>query len=240
MAKPASKSDKTPAASPPTRLPRGVRRQRLLEEAAAFFAEVGFEGSTRALADRLGVTQALIYRYFPSKQELVEATLAAAFHDRWDPGWDALLADAAQPLEQRLTSFYCAYHGRSTALSLRLFVRAGLDGQSLPGRHGARLTERIFAPVIAALRAEAGLPDFSVKGMLRGERELAMTLHGSVVFLGIRRHVYQMPMPRSVDDIIRLQVETFVAGAHQTIQTLHGAGSEGALTVPQLTPRKRR
>lgn len=229
-------SDK-PAAK---RLPRGERRRRLLQEAAAFFAEAGFEGTTRALAERLGVTQALLYRYFPSKQALVEATLAEIFGDRWDPAWDSLLADGAQPLEERLTTFYCAYHARSTALSLRLFVRAGLDGQGLPGRHGARLTERIFAPVIAALRAEAGLPDLSEKEMMRGERELAMTLHGAVVFLGIRRHVYQMPMPKSVDDIIRLQVETFVAGARETIVKLHAAADGSGLAVPQLTPRRRR
>ena len=223
-----------------TRLPRGERRRRLLQEAAVFFAETGFEGTTRALAERLGVTQALIYRYFPSKQALIDAALAEVFGDRWQPEWDSLLADAAQPLEQRLTAFYCAYHARSTALSLRLFVRAGLDGQPLPGRHGARLTDRIFAPVIAALRAEAGLPDLADKGMMRGERELAMTLHGAVVFLGIRRHVYQMPMPKSVDDIIRLQVETFVAGARQTIRRLHATADEPGLTVPQLTPRLQR
>jgi AcrR family transcriptional regulator len=222
------------------RLPRGERRRRLLQEAAAFFAEVGFEGTTRALAERLGVTQALIYRYFPSKQELIDAALAEVFGDRWKPEWDSLLADAAQPLEERLTTFYCAYHARSSAMSMRLFVRAGLDGQPLPGRHGARLTDRIFAPVITALRAEAGLPDLAEKGMMRGERELAMTLHGAVIFLGIRRHIYQMPMPKSVDDIIRLQVETFVAGARQTIRTLHAAADESGLTVPQLTPRRQR
>ena len=94
--------------------------------------------------------------------------------------------------------------------------------------------------MIAALRAEAGLPDLADKGMMRGERELAMTLHGAVVFLGIRRHIYQMPMPKSVDDIIRLQVETFVTGARQTIRKLHATADEPGLTVPQLTPRRQR
>jgi len=226
--------------SAPSRLPRGARRERLIEEAAAFFAEAGFEGTTRALAERLGVTQALIYRYFSSKQELIDAMLAAVFGDRWDPAWDDLLADRERPLEERLTTFYCAYHRRSTALTMRLFIRAGLDGQSLPGRHGARLTDRIFVPVIAALREEAGLPGFAKKRMTRGERELAMTLHGAVIFLGIRKHVYQMPMPRNLDDVIRLQVSTFVAGARSSILALHASDDESPLAVPQLTPRARR
>lgn len=238
MARAAARKKKPAAA--PARLPRGARRQRLVEEAATFFAEVGFEGTTRALAERLGVTQALLYRYFPSKQALIDAALAHVFGDRWDPAWDGLLADHRQPLAERLTTFYCAYHAGSTALSMRLFVRAGLDGQSLPGRHGARLTDRIFAPVIAALRAETGLPTLADKGMMRGERELAMTLHGAVVFLGIRKHVYQMPLPKNVDDVIRLQAETFVAGARHSIRTLHAGSTAASLAVPQLRPRGHR
>src|SRR3546814_12609856 len=107
---------------------------------------------------------------------------------------------------------------------MRLFVRAGLEGHSLPGRHGARLTTRIFEPVIAALREEAGLPHFSECGMMSGERELAMTLHGAVVFLGIRQHIYQMTMPPTIDDVIRLQVETFASGARHSIKQI-GSGS---------------
>jgi AcrR family transcriptional regulator len=223
-----------------TRLPPGARRLRLVEEAAAFFAEVGFEGTTRALAERLGVTQALIYRYFASKQDLIDAALAAVFSDRWNPAWDNLLADRKLPLEERLSDFYCAYHARSDALSMRLFARAGLDGQSLPGRHGARLTARIFEPVIAALREEAGLPPFAERGMMRGERELAMALHGAVVFLGIRKHIYQMPMPQTIDDVIRLQVQTFVSGARHSIKRLHSAAPDSPLAVSQLAPRRRR
>jgi hypothetical protein len=49
-----------------------------------------------------------------------------------------------------------------------------------------------------------------------------------------------MPMPRSVDDIIRLQVETFVAGARHSIRTLHAESGDSPLAVPQLTPRRRR
>ena len=226
----AEKKDGTPAT---TRLPRGARRQRLIEEAAAFFAEQGFGGPTRALAERLGVTQALIYRYFPSKQALIDETLATVFSNRWNPEWDALLADGNRPLVERLCDFYCAYHRRSTALTARLFMRAGLDGHSLPGRYGAGLTDRIFVPVIAALREEASLPGFDQRRMTRGERELAMMLHSAVVFLGIRKHVYRMPMPPSVEDVIRLQVETFVAGAPASIRSLHEPDRESSL-IPEV------
>src|SRR3546814_12757158 len=92
LAKPALKPDKKPAAPTAGRLPRGERRQRMIEEAAAFFAEVGFEGATRALAARLGVTQAPIYRYFPSKKEPLDPALAEVLGNRGNPDRTALLA----------------------------------------------------------------------------------------------------------------------------------------------------
>ena len=54
------------------RAKRGTGAQRIVDEAKIFFADHGFRGSTRELARQLGVTQALIYKYFPSKQALID------------------------------------------------------------------------------------------------------------------------------------------------------------------------
>ena len=35
----------------------------------------------------------------------------------------------------------------------------------------------------------------SKRALIQGEREVAMTLHGSLMFLAIRKHIYRMPMP---------------------------------------------
>ncbi len=47
------------------RLPREERERLIVDEAVRFFAEVGFEGQTRALAERLGVTQPLLIAISP-------------------------------------------------------------------------------------------------------------------------------------------------------------------------------
>jgi hypothetical protein len=39
------------------------REREIVRGAVAYFAEVGFEGSTRDPAARLGITQPLLYRY---------------------------------------------------------------------------------------------------------------------------------------------------------------------------------
>ncbi len=52
------------------------RRQQILEVATRLFAMRGYEGTTtRVIAEKAGVTEALIFRHFPSKQELYWAVI---------------------------------------------------------------------------------------------------------------------------------------------------------------------
>ncbi|SKA95258.1 transcriptional regulator, TetR family [Prosthecobacter debontii] len=59
-----------PAASAP-RLPGDERRERILEASLRVFAERGFHGATtRELAKAAGVSEALMFRHFPTKEDL--------------------------------------------------------------------------------------------------------------------------------------------------------------------------
>jgi AcrR family transcriptional regulator len=221
-----------PAKAVRSRLPHGEREGAIVRAAAELFAERGFGVSTREIAGLLGVTQALLYRYFPSKQALVERVLADRFGgDRWNTEWDALLADRGLPLVERLVRFYEAYRQRSNATSLKLWVQAGLSGAHVAGRYSGKLTRRVLAPIIRELRHEAGLAGFSKRGFMRGERELAMVLHGGLVFIDIRRHVYRMPMPDNLDDLLALHVRSFIPGALEELRRLHSGAAEPALAV---------
>ncbi len=58
------------------RMPAQDRRKQLLETALDLFARHGFEGTTtKELAAAAGVTEAVIFRHFPSKQALYMAVL---------------------------------------------------------------------------------------------------------------------------------------------------------------------
>ncbi|WP_197673739.1 helix-turn-helix domain-containing protein [Stappia sp. ES.058] len=48
------------------------REKLIVEEAVRFFAECGFEGQTRELAKRMGISHAVIYKHFDSKDALIE------------------------------------------------------------------------------------------------------------------------------------------------------------------------
>jgi AcrR family transcriptional regulator len=221
------------------RLPPGAREANIVEAASALFAEVGFDAPTRELAKRLDVTQALLYRYFPSKQRLIERVLEHTFGRLQARAADPALRDHSRPLEARLIGFYQGYLARVSSTSMRLFVRVGLDGGDLARRFSVPLTELLLVPVIEELRHTAGLPGSDVRPLMRGERELAMALHGAVVFLAIRKHIYGMPMPDDLSDLVALQVGAYLPGALEELRRLHSATGEPTLTVRQLDRRRR-
>ena len=203
------------------RLPAEDRRAQIVAAAAALFSERGFSVSTRELADQLDVTQALLYRHFGSKQDIIDAVFTSVFIDNWDPAMNERLADRAVPFTERLFQFYQDFAARFSDQNMRLFMRASLDGMRFPDRYSFALNERILEPVIAELRHEAGLPPIGKRPVVRGERELALMLHGAIVFLGIRRHVYRMPLPDDLGHYIEIHVRTFVAGALDELRRVH-------------------
>lgn len=64
------------------RLPASDRRLQLLETALDFFSRKGFGGTTtKEIAAAAGVTEAIIFRHFPTKQDLYNAVLDHHHHN---------------------------------------------------------------------------------------------------------------------------------------------------------------
>jgi AcrR family transcriptional regulator len=74
----------------------GERRREIVEAAFHEFSENGFRGATmKAITERIGVTQPLIYSYFANKEELLTAVLE--LRDRH--GEDLFPLDVSRPLD---------------------------------------------------------------------------------------------------------------------------------------------
>jgi AcrR family transcriptional regulator len=193
--------------SGPRRLSPEARREMIVDEAVRYFAEVGFSGPTRDLARRAGVTQPLLYKYFATKADLTEAVFERVYLDRLDPAWPILLADRTQPLRDRLVAFYRAYtRAIFTYEWMRIFMFAGLAGEELNRRYLNRVRDRLLTPVLEELRAAAPA------GVRPPDIEDMFNLHGSIVYLGIRRFIYQLPAPDDIDPIIERAVDRFLTG----------------------------
>lgn len=180
------------------------RRAQILHAAVAYFAEVGFAGSTRDLAHRAGVTQALLYRYFASKADLAEAVFEHVYLNRLDAGWIDRLRDRTTPLDARLTRFYRDYTAAIFTYEwMRIFMWAGLAGDALNRRYLGHVGDRLLAPIGEEIAAEYGL---------RPAPEDLWNLHGGIVYIGIRRFIYHLPTPEDPGPAIDAAVARFLAG----------------------------
>ncbi len=188
------------------RLPPEARREQIVDAAVCYFAEVGLAGTTRDLAKRAGITQALLYQYFRSKAEILEAVFARVYLDRMAPHWPAVLTDRSHPLRERMLAFYAEY---TTAIFtyewMRIFMAAGLAGEALNRRYLEHVRDVLLAPLLEELRHEA-------PGPVTPEVEDLWNLHGSIVYLGIRRHIYHLPTPEDVMPVIERAIDRFLAG----------------------------
>ena len=218
---PKSKSAKKPAQAlqatkltSAKRLAPERRAEQILKGSIRFFAEHGFSGQTRELANELGISKGLLYRYFPSKEALIERIYQEVFLRRWSPTWQAELTDRSRALIERLKTFYADYAKLPLEYEWgRIYLYAGLAGASINRRYVRLAHERIFKPVIDELRHEFGLPPIERLAITEPELELMWSLHGSIFYIGMRKWVYHVKAPADVDGTVEQLVEGFYASA---------------------------
>jgi AcrR family transcriptional regulator len=184
------------------------REQFILEAAVRFFAEHGFEGQTRELAKRIGIT-----RHFPSKEALIERVYEHIYLSRWDEGWAELIIDRSRSLEERLTEFYLQYVDRVFHYDwVRIFVFSGLKTFDITTRYLDIVRRQIIEPACGEFRHELNLPSVAEMPLSDRETELFWGLHGRIFYMAIRRFVYATATPEALDDIVRDGVKSFMLG----------------------------
>jgi AcrR family transcriptional regulator len=234
------------------RLSPDERRAEFVRKATVFFAEHGFDAGTRELARELGVTQPLLYRYFPSKEDLIKEVYRTVYLDRWQPAWDTLLADRSRPIRDRLQQFYEAYTDAIfTREWMRIYLFSGLKGVEINRWYVGIVQERILARIVKEYRHEAGFPVEKVPAA--AEMELAWVLHGGIFYYGVRKHIYAADVFEDKSRVISNALEVFLAGiAHvfgtgqktqtTTLKSPQSARTRGAVSAAEpktLTPKSR-
>ena len=213
--------------SPPRRRLKKEEREREIAQAAvAFFAEVGFDGDTRELARRMGVTQSLIFRYFPSKAALIERVYQEVYVGRWNTYWESIIADRSMPLQERLLRFYKDYARVALTYDwVRIFMFSGLRGENINTRYLEFLRSRVLEPIAKELRVELGLPGFDEVPLSEEEVELIWGINARVFYLGQRLWIFNAPLTLDIDQIIDQTITSYLAGAKLTIPDLIAASS---------------
>ena len=181
------------AVAPRRRLTNVEREKQIVASAIRFFSDRGLDGQLRDLAKNIGVTHALLYHYFPTKQSLIDRVYVELFEGLWQTAWEKLLDDRKFDVETRFTRFYVDY---AKAIFSRDFVRimifSGLADHAIPDRFFELLRHRLFPRLIRETRRHCGVVS-RTKPSAR-ELELMMGLHGGIFYIGLRRWVYEQPV----------------------------------------------
>jgi AcrR family transcriptional regulator len=187
------------------------RERMILDAAIHFFAKHGFSAQLRELAREMKVSQGLIYRYFSSKQALLDRVYEHNFLRRWDASWEKLLGDRKLPLRQRLMEFYTRYLAAIDDPEwIRLVMYSGLDGNDLTRRYIRSHVEgllRLIARECRALEGRKGSGEPS-----QAEMELVWHLHSTVIYYLVRKHIFRTATAKDKTTLVTMMIDDFLSG----------------------------
>ena len=211
----------SPLSAAKLRLTAGDRRSQLLAAAIQIFAEQGFHGTpTRELAKRAGVSEALVFHHFPTKDALIRAIFdLIGFEDRIielekrfknmpprqslleiatqflttqreDPGLIRVVFTGLIETPHLASEFYQKFLSRLLALETRLFERAYAERR-------ARGAVAASGKRTAGTRAPRSGKRASARGRAHPDASVvARSFHGSLLFYNLAGPIIGMePVP---------------------------------------------
>jgi AcrR family transcriptional regulator len=197
------------------------REQQIVKAAIGFFAETGFSGNTRDLTKRLGIAHGLLFKYFPTKEDLIERVYTELFEVRWNPEWEFAVRNRSIPLLDRLVTVYTSYTEVINSYEwVRIYLFAGLNGTQINARYWGFVRENFFKHIIDELRFENKKPSVTVIEPTEAEFELVWSLHAALFYLGVRKWVYGLEVQQDAQVPIRQLVEGFLDAAPRVLNKL--------------------
>jgi len=192
-----------------------ARREQILRAAMECFAENGFSGTTtRSLAERVGITEAALYRYFPGKESLYQAIIDRKIRA---PELMALVGPAAERRDDRAVFAGLAREIfrrlEEDPAFLRILLFTALEGHALSEPFFASRVRRLreFVAGYVALRVEEGAFR-PVEPVLAARAFLGMIFdHMNVRIVFQQKEVY----PQSLDEVADTFTSIFLGGVQQ-------------------------
>ena len=194
-----------------SRLSPSEREQMILDAAIDYFAENGFSARVRELASSIGVSQSLIFRYFSSKDALIERVYERNFLSRWNTGWEAILNERSRPLRDRLYAFYRSY---LAAIDERRWIRiamlSSLAGHNITRRYIEGPVSRLILVISKELRLSYNRKNLDEQLT----SELVWHLHSTIIYYLVRKHIHGSAVSQDPDKFVELIVDNFL-GLHE-------------------------
>jgi AcrR family transcriptional regulator len=195
---------------PRRRLTHEERKALILDRAADYLSENGFPVRTRRLAAAAGISQRLIYYFFPNKSALIDEVYNSAIQGPFKAIWFVELADRSRPIEDRLRAFYKDYF--TTILTrrwTRLLLYSSFSKQNLAPKYIQLIILRLLETIVAEVAAEKEVTLPSDKAIVH---EIGWILHGAVSHLAIRRHLFHANLTVPEELVVNTQISAFLGG----------------------------
>jgi AcrR family transcriptional regulator len=196
----------------------GLERQAgLISTAASLFAANGFQGTTtKEIAKAAGVSEALLFKYFPTKRALYAAILAEKA--QYSGLREAVEEAAKKQDDERLFTLLASYRIKKGAdpTMLRLLLFSALEGHELSDMFFQR-QYRTFHDLLATYiskRIEGGA--FRPVDPLLAAR----AFFGIIVHHRLLHDILGLPMHRSYEDTVGQYVSLFLGGLIQSSPAL--------------------
>ncbi len=192
------------------------------------------------------MTQPLIYRYFPSKEDLIQAVYQEVYLTRWQPDWERALIDPSQPIRDRLIAFYTHFTAAIfTPDWIRIYLYAGLRGLEMNQWWINFVEHHLLRRMAEALREAHGLPPPEAHPISPREIELYWLFHGGIFYYGQRREVCGHVSGMALSAFIETSVDALLNGLPATLgrllegkpQAKPGAPSRGRIDRKRASAR---
>jgi len=185
------------------------RRAQLIEAATILFAENGYSGTTtKEIARAAGVTEALIFRHFESKESLYKGVIEEYVSRSRRPEWHAEIRrcmDATDDVEllRKLIGYVIEAY-RSDPMMQRLIIFATLEGYHKEADRACHLPKPLLKEVVAYFSRR------QQEGVFVAMDPLGMfqTIFGMARSFAVGRYVYKLKEISVSDD---QAVEMFLA-----------------------------
>jgi AcrR family transcriptional regulator len=204
----------------PLRSTSQERQASLISAAASLFAAKGFEGTTtKEIARATGVSEALLFKYFPTKRALYAAILAEKA--QYSGLREAMEEAAMKRDDKALFTLLAGYRIRKGAdpTLLRLLLFSALEGHEMSDMFFQQ-QYRVFYDLLANyIRQRIGDGAFrSVDPLLA-----ARAFFGIIVHHRLLHDIFGLPMHRSHEEMVDEYVSLFLDGLVRSPRTVEGA-----------------
>jgi AcrR family transcriptional regulator len=196
----------------PSRTSGPERHAGLISAATSLFAANGFKGATtKEIAKSAGVSEALLFKYFPTKRALYAAILAEKA--QYSELRDAVEEAAKKQDDDRLFTLLASYRIKkgTDPTMFRLLLFSALEGHELSDMFFQR-QYRVFHDLLARYISRR-IED----GVFRPVDPLltARAFFGIIVHHRLLHDIFGLPMHRSHEDTVAEYVSLFLGGLIQ-------------------------